>query len=63
MSRKSQAKKLRKIVGEARRLERDEAKPPCATCAFSDPECWVADKAIGRKILTCLKNHVEESRA
>jgi hypothetical protein len=57
MGRKNQRKKLRKIFDEAKRLEVQEAKPPCTTCWSVDPECWVADRAIGQKLLTCLRNH------
>lgn len=28
---------------------------PCSTCAFRDPETWVADKMIPSKILDCLQ--------
>lgn len=57
MGRKRQDKRWRKIIAGAERLERDNAKEPCDTCAFKDSECWVTDRAIGQKILTCLQRH------
>lgn len=54
MGRKAQAKKMRRLCQEATALARRQAKAPCATCAFRDPECWMSNKDIGRKLLACL---------
>jgi hypothetical protein len=55
MGRKARAKRWRRFVKAAEAHEVATAKAPCQTCAFNDPECWVADKAIGLKLLKCLE--------
>ena len=48
-------RQLRRLLTGARRLDAQEAKPPCATCAFSDPEAWIADLRMAEKVLGCLR--------
>lgn len=39
---------------ECSHMKRAPAKKPCHSCAFSDPEAWVSDPAMGYKVLGCL---------
>jgi len=49
-----EARAMRRLVDGAFKLEAKEAKKPCATCAFADPEAWVSDVDMGHKLLECL---------
>ena len=47
-------RQIRAVFRGAFALEAQEANPPCAGCAFRDPESWIADPAMGHKVLGCL---------
>ena len=49
-----QSRQMQRLFTGAFRLEAQEAKMPCASCAFSDPEAWVADPAMAHKVVGCL---------
>jgi hypothetical protein len=53
-------RKMRQLFDGAFRLEAQQAKKPCETCAFSDPEAWVADHAMGHHLVACLTKPVHE---
>lgn len=45
---------MQRLVRGARKLEAQQAKKPCDTCAFVDHEAFVADTEMAHKILKCL---------
>jgi hypothetical protein len=49
-----QARALQRVFEGAFRLEAQAAKKPCESCAFADPEAWVADVEMAHKLLECL---------
>lgn len=55
MGKARQRKAWRRLFREAMRLEAQQSQPPCDTCAFKDPEAWIADQAMARKVLACLQ--------
>jgi hypothetical protein len=51
-----QQRRLQRLIQEARRLEAQESKPPCESCAFKDPEAWIADLRMKEKLTQCLQD-------
>lgn len=48
-------RRWQRLFDEALGLEARTAKTPCETCAMKDPEAWVADIGMARKLLDALQ--------
>ena len=51
-------RQMQRLFAGAFALEAHQAKKPCHTCAFSDPEAWVADPEMGHKVLRAITHPV-----